>query len=136
MTYRPKIYTASKIYHKEKWRQHRILWDEDIDFTARWIHMEDVPDHSDTTFWTHEQQLLHWHQDVQDVRRSDWLIAYKEKGDQLSGTLVECGLAIAYNIPIITVGFDLYKDSWTILPSVREADSIYSALCIITGRQL
>lgn len=131
--YRPKVYTASKIYHREFWLSLEGSWVQEIEFTARWLRQPPGPDH-DTTFWTESQKSLHWIQDIQDVKRSDWLVAYiDEDKDRLSGSLVEIGAALMNLTPIITVGFG-NSHSWQSHPLVHKTPSVHEAFRFITGR--
>lgn len=130
--YKPKVYTASKIHHRPMWENLREIWSPQIDFTARWLDMEG-PDH-DTTFWNDAQKRLHWIQDIQDVRRSDWLLAYNDEGtDKLSGSLIETGGAIMLGMPVIAIGFPR-RHSWTALPWVFSLPSCHDAFMLITGK--
>lgn len=134
--YRPKVYTASKIRHAAMWRRYRDEFPK-IDFTARWINIPDgVPDHSEsTTFQNEEQRKLHWIQDVQDVRRSDWVLAYKEPIDELHGTQFECGIAVGLGKLVIVVGLS-QKQSWTAHPLVLELKTLPDAFTFILSGSL
>lgn len=131
LPYRPKIYTASKIRHAAMWRSARSHYPQ-LEFTARWIEVaEGVPDHSEsTTFWNEEQQMLHWIQDVQDVQRSDWVLAYKEPLDELHGTQFECGAAVGLGKMVVEVGMSS-RQSWTAHPLVVSLDSLADAFAFI-----
>lgn len=134
--YRPKVYTASKISHGPMWLECENLttWGKEIEFTARWLRMPPGPDHA-TSFWNSEQKRLHWIQDIQDVKRSDWLVTYNDEAkDKLSGTLVEVGAAIAFLIPVIAVGYP-DRHSWQSHPLVLSLPSIHEAFCFITGKE-
>ena len=131
MLYRPKVYTASKIRHAPIWRSAESHFPS-IEFTARWINFpENTPDHH-TTFWSEEQKRLHWIQDVQDVQRSDFLLAYCEEGDEVKGTLVEAGCAIGLGKVVIAVGFDQHN-SWQAHPLVISKLSLATAFDFIRG---
>lgn len=131
--YKPKVYTASKIYHRQFWLDLESSWGTEIELTARWLRQEPGPDH-DTTFWSERQKTLHWIQDVQDVKRSDWLVAYlDEEKDKPSGTIFEIGCAAAMLIPILTVGFG-NSHSWQSYPLVLRMPSCHEAFRFITGR--
>lgn len=134
LRYKPKIYFASKIRHAPWWRILAETYKEEIIITSRWARI-DGPDHN-TTFWTEQQKELHWIQDIQDVRRSDWLLAYCD-GDKddplLAGTLVEIGTAIALGIPVCACGFK-DRHSWQAHPLVKSfAADPHVALAWISG---
>lgn len=128
--YRSKVYTASKIYHASMWRKHREVYSNHIEFTACWIN-HDGPDHN-TTFWSENDKLRHWMQDIQDVQRSDFLIAFTGLNDNLAGTLVEVGAAIGLGKVVLAVGFS-GTHSWQHHPLVYEYMTVQDALDFIAG---
>lgn len=129
--YKPKVYTASKIKHRTKWQGTEIVYRDKLEFTARWVFMSPGPDH-DSTFWTPAQKQLHWIQDIQDVQRSDFLLAYAEPEDPVKGTLVEIGAAIAACKIVLAVGFD-DSHSWQAHPLVLPMPTVAVALSYILG---
>lgn len=129
----PRIYTASKIRHAPMWRKLRDEHRYNYILTARWIHKADgETDFNDLNKFTPNQIRLGWIEDIQDVRFSDWLIAYMEPEDHVRGSLVEVGAAIAYGVNVVSVGFDNHH-SWQSHPLVTRAPDLDSAFQFITG---
>ena len=117
-----RIYTASKLRHAPKWRD---ICDKNSNFIfhARWlkhtrIGTPDGPEHA-PAFWL---------QDQQDVKDSDALIVYAEKGDKLRGALVEVGMALAYGVPVILIGEHEDWATWRWHPGVHWVPDIDSAI--------
>lgn len=140
LMYRPRIYTASKIHHAPLWHRIRQLYHDRVILTARWIELgqgkTQLLDHASGA-WTPSEQILHWIQDIQDVQNSDYLLAYNEAGDALSGTLVEVGAAIASCKIVLAVGFQDPSHSWTAHPLVLKFPSVTQALnFVITGHEI
>lgn len=93
-----RVYTASKLHHAPMWRS-LCASRKDVIFHARWLKQvtmgtPDVPEEAEE-FWT---------QDEEDIASSDGLIVYRADGDVLRGALVEVGMALAKDIPVVTVG--------------------------------
>lgn len=131
-SYRIQVYTASKIRWRPLWEDLAAQWQPEINFTARWIKQPKGPDHN-TTFWSDSDKERHWIYDIQDVQRSDCLIAYKTADDSLSGTLVEIGCALGLGKIVYAVGFTP-SDSWQSHPLVRSCLTLDSAFYFITGK--
>lgn len=129
--YKPKVYTASKIRYKQEWLGTAMRWPS-IEFTARWIQQPDAPDLSDTEHWSESERRRLWIQNVQDVQRSDYVVAYMQPGDEPRGTIFEIGGAVMLGKVVYQVGFD-DRHSWKWHPLVHPFDSVFLALEAIIG---
>lgn len=129
MIARPKLYTASKIHHAEKWQRLRSAWKE-IEFTSRWIDMAHIEAGYKPPPSLYRQC---WLMDRADVLSSDYLLCYAEEQDHLRGALVEAGMALASGIPIYTVGDHLDYGTWRYHPLVRNVPSLDDVRHEISG---
>lgn len=134
-SYRPKVYTASKIWHAPLWRDLRTnpSWSH-VEFTARWPDMEHLEKGG---AMPSPAEFAHfWTIDEQDVRRSDFVLVlahdpYLHNGptgdnESLRGALVEAGIGIAMGKTIITIGL-APSHSWSYHPRVVRLDDLASA---------
>lgn len=89
-------------------------------------------DHLETKSMPHQYDFTHfWTIDVADVLRSDALICYGGEQFVLRGALVEVGVAIGNNIPVIIVGHTDSFGTWQNHPQVIGATTCNQALDII-----
>jgi hypothetical protein len=132
-TYRPKVYTASKLHHYVLWKKMRDDMDWDfVDFTASWV---DFPTnaaevgHLDTD--DPEQPSAAdfrdgWLKNIADIKRADFVLLYAGRENALKGALVECGVAIGLGIPVLAVGITS-EHTWTYHPLVHRFSSLREA---------
>jgi len=96
-----KIYTASKMVHGKLW----LSWQSDHAFASKFIfHARWLKHVQLMTPDTPEQAREFWQQDEQDVRQADVLLCFADQGETLRGALVEVGIAIANNVPVVIGG--------------------------------
>ena len=103
-TYKPSIYSASKIWHNLKWREMRDVHGYPI--TARWINVEcgtyENPTGAKQLTPTEKTQL--WIECAEDVKKCDFVAIYGEPRDEQRGATVEFGMALGMNRPIYVIG--------------------------------
>lgn len=112
-----RVYTASKLAQAATWRLLQKQWPQ-VFFHARWLRHNELgtPD-------TPENAARFWVEDEQDVKTADAVLLFAEPAEHLRGALVEAGIAIANNIPIIIVGEHPDYGTWQYHPGVaRVAD--------------
>jgi hypothetical protein len=100
----PKIYSASKIWHAEKWLQARDKMGYNI--TSSWI---DVPcgtaeNPTGAKLLSSAEKTQLWVDCAREVTEADMLIVYAEKGDKQRGALVEIGGALSAGTPVYLIG--------------------------------
>ena len=104
MQYKPTIYSASKIWHAEKWLEMRDQ--EGFNIIANWINIpcgsKDNPTGA-KKLTTAEKRVL-WSECAEEVVKADLLIAYAEEGDEQRGVLVERGGALSSDTPVYLIG--------------------------------
>ena len=104
MLYEPSIYSASKIWHAEKWLEMRDK--EDFKIISKWIDLpcgtKENPTGAKLLSSQEKRQL--WIDCATEVADADLLIAYAEKGDKQRGVLVEIGGALSTNTPVYLIG--------------------------------
>lgn len=120
-----RVYTASKLKHAPMWRS-LCATTPYMQAHARWLKHSamgtpDTPDHA-AEFWL---------QDEQDVRDADAVLVLAEGDDHLRGALVEAGMAIAYDVPVIVVGKHADYGTWQYHPGVTRMDDLSSALAYL-----
>lgn len=103
-TYKPSIYSASKIWHNVKWREMRDVHGYPI--TARWINVEcgtyENPTGAKQLTPPEKRQL--WIECMEDVRDADFTLIYGESRDEQRGGTVEFGMTLGFGNPIYVVG--------------------------------
>lgn len=139
MVYRPKVYTASKLWHAPMWRHLRESWSE-IEFTSGWLDgAEEVEVTAGPAEWAHW-----WTKSIQDVQRSDFCIcfagpSYEKTPDDLKGAFVESGVAFASDTTVIAVNCPT-SWSWTYHPlcvrvlGLTEAKDFLSRYVVLAHR--
>ena len=104
MQYKPTIYSASKIWHSEKWLEMRDQ--EGFNIISNWINIpcgsKDNPTGA-KKLTTAEKRVL-WSECAEEVVKADLLIAYAEEGDEQRGVLVELGGALSSDTPVYLIG--------------------------------
>jgi len=100
----PSIYSASKIWHAEKWLEARDKMGYDI--VSKWI---DVPcgtakNPAGAKRLTPKEKTQLWIDCAREVAEADMLIAYAEAGDKQRGVLVEIGGALSAGTPVYLIG--------------------------------
>ena len=120
-----KVYTASKLDKAPLWLRLIEEWDE-IEFVARWprLHVGTTPDAPcyAKVFWQH---------DLEDVSESDIVLVYSEPHDKLRGALVEAGMALALQKPVIVVGEHLDYGTWQFHPLVYKVPDLEEARLLL-----
>lgn len=90
----PRIYIASRTVHAEKWRR---LREDGFPIVSTWI---------DEAGAGQSQCLSNLAtRCIEEARSCTHLILYCEEGEYLKGALLECGAALANNIPVYCVGY-------------------------------
>ena len=117
-----RIYFASKLKHGQKW-QDLCANNQGFIAHARWL-KHNVMGTEDSA----ENAGEFWLQDEQDVQDADVVIVYAAPEDHLRGALVEAGIAIANNVPVIVVGEHPDYGTWQHHPGVSRAESLTAAL--------
>lgn len=127
--YRLGVYVASRASVPERGEMWRRLRSSGVRINSSWIDEDGVGQTEDFS------EL--WSRIESEVRQSQRLILYAEPGDfPLKGALVEVGIALAFEVPVIAVlpGVELEPrtmrpvGSWMCHPLVRIASTIEQAL--------
>jgi hypothetical protein len=122
-----RVYIASKIKYAARFRKLRHEWKKhNIELHARWFDQAQLEDIASP-----EDFHVFWLVDQHDVKTSNILIVYGEQDDHLRGALVEVGIAIAHNIPVIIVGDSPSFGTWRHHPCCIEASSLEYARIMI-----
>lgn len=103
-TYKPSIYSASKIWHNTKWTELRDKYGFNI--KARWINVPCGTEANMTgakVFSPAEKAVL-WTECEEDSRTSDMMVVYGEKTNEMRGALVEMGIAMGNGRPVYVIG--------------------------------
>ena len=121
-----RVYTASKLAVAPFWKELQAKWAKDVFFHARWLRHVEVgtPD-------TPENAAYFWMEDEQDVETADALIVYARLEDHIRGALVEVGMAIAKNVPVIVIGTHPDYGTWQYHGGVTQAVDFDDALIIL-----
>lgn len=117
MNYRPKVYTASKLWHAPLWRMFRDRCPQ-FEFTSRWIeHVPEMEANAGPADFGH-----YWTMDIHDVVRSDFLICFAgpsyEAPDPLKGAFVEAGAMLGSGHGYVLAVNCPTDWSWTYHPKV------------------
>ena len=120
-----RVYFASKLKHRAKWR---ALKDMRVHAHARWLRHNEIgtPD-------TPEFASRFWVEDHEDVAAADYVIVYAEQGEHLRGALVEAGIAIALDVPVLVIGDHPDFGTWQHHPSVTRCATLDDAFNLIGG---
>jgi nucleoside 2-deoxyribosyltransferase len=104
MSYNPKIYSASKIWHAEKWLKLRDK--ENFNIISKWINIpcgtQENPTGAKKLSNLQKRQL--WTSCAKEVKHADLLVAYTEEGENQRGVLVEIGGALSSETPVYLMG--------------------------------
>lgn len=120
-----RIYTASKLYMWEAWRELRTQ-QIDVEFTARWVDMAHVEvDNPNQTSKFFENC---WQIDLADVERADVVLCYGASEDILVGALIEAGAALGMGKIVICVGGTKSFGTWKHHPSVYMEPTVMKAI--------
>lgn len=116
-----RVYTASKLSRANLWRELDRDWPF-VFFHARWIKHNNVgtPD-------TKEHAVRFWVEDEEDVKSADVVVVWAEGNEHLRGALVEAGIAIANQIPVLVIGDHPDYGTWQFHPGVHSAADIEDA---------
>lgn len=128
---KPRVYIASKLKHVRSWKMHRNTF-TDIDFTSRWLDMVDGTEQEAGTS-ERERFARAWVIDIDDVRKSDFLIIYAAKDEHLRGALVEAGAALAWGVKVIVISEHEDYGTWQNHPLCYHETNVPTALINITN---
>jgi nucleoside 2-deoxyribosyltransferase len=112
-----KVYIASKIAHAEQWRNFYSLTPS-IHLVSRWPFL--IP------FIQEDQSKKFWQEDLADIQACDVLVVYAQAGEKLRGALVEAGMALALNKPVVVIGDHPDYGTWSQHPLVSREETISS----------
>lgn len=127
-----RIYFASKTTHAQKWRE-IDLNSQHIKVTGRWVKQVIIDDgdiiNKSRDIGRQGKDMREfaarcWMEDQQDIQCSDFLVLYAEPEEHLRGGLVEAGIAIEANIPVICIGTHPDYGSWQWHPLAMRLDSL------------
>ena len=114
----PKIYMASKVKHFQKWID---LRNEGHDIVSTWI------DEAGEGQTKDKKELCS--RVINEITKCNFMVVYVEDGEFLKGALIEMGLAMSFDIPIMMVGRVLKTDSvFTHYHSIYQCSSINDGL--------
>lgn len=123
-----RVYPSSKVKHALMWRELQNTVPH-VFFNARWPHRAKK-----------ESELNHddfrdlWMECKEDIMDSDAVLVYAEDGEVLKGALVEVGIAIANDIPVILVTTDenrLAYGTWIHTDGVEWVDTLDEAMNLL-----
>lgn len=119
--FRPKVYCASKIHHAPLWRDMREGRLSFCDIVSSWIDTEKKEDRPPAEY------AGIWTIDVHDAQKADFvlLFATEHDWDRLSGSIIECGIALGRNRQVLIVGHPPDRMSWTWHPNVVRTGEIF-----------
>lgn len=121
-----KVYTASKLSQAPLWSRLKKEWTE-IEFTARW-----VTEHIGVTEKNPVIARQFWIEDFQDVQAADVVLLYGEPHEKQRGSLVEAGMAIGMQKPVIVCGDSADFGTWQYFPSVHRVTTLNEAREILS----
>lgn len=119
-----RLYTAGKLTAAPIFREYRKKYADRIEFTSRWIDSEFFDDDK----FHMGVKTRGWVIDHVDVVKSDALLIFGNLNDELRGALVEAGIAIALNRPVLACGFSKSFGTWQYHPNVLRFPTIDCAL--------
>lgn len=129
------IYVASKVHHAPLWIRKRESWRSvGINIVSTWIDQMEVYEEGLSSV----QLSASWIENVNDLRRSDIVVVFRVPSDHpLRGSLVEAGMGLALNKPIIICSSDIRRETdfgtWQTHPLVHMAstlDGVLATLCM------
>jgi len=113
-----RIYPATKLSNIDTIRLWQEWYPKELFFHARWLrHVEmgtpDIPENAEE-FWL---------EDEEDIKSADAVVVFAKPEQHLRGALVECGIALANDIPLFVIGNHPDYGTWQYHPGVtRVAD--------------
>lgn len=123
MTYRPKVYTASRLDRWQLWRA--LTLDPDwsfCQFTSSWpAKIAQGLEETSTPL----DFANHWSTDIYEIKNSDFVLLWG-RDDGLRGALVECGAAIGFGLKVVTVGLP-DSHTWSYHPLVKRCENLIAA---------
>lgn len=131
MTEKLRVYTAGKIPDGPMFMRLRDEWPE-IEFTARWPFQlaAGLPD--EPAF-----AKVFWEQDQEDVEDSNAILVYiPNQTDRARGALVEVGIAIANQIPVVLVGDHPDYGTWQYHALVHRVVDLKQARMLLKAMAL
>lgn len=121
------VYITSKRIHAAKLLELRERWTY-LYFTARWPVVRDI------SFEQGRPARLWLRDNEDDMLRSDVVVCYAEKDDQLNTSIFELGAAYARHKPIYLVGNNLGFKEWQHAEGIQHFETMDVALQRITDR--
>lgn len=101
-----RVYTTAKVIHAQMLAECRAKYDG-IYFTARWPLVANVSSEK-------VRPVMYWLNDnVDDIERSEYVILYAEKHDELKTSLIEIGHAMRAGKKVVTVGENKAFEPWS-----------------------
>lgn len=121
------VYITSKRIHAAKLLDLRAQWPR-LYFTARWPIVRDIAAEQSrpARFWMRDNN--------DDMTRSEVVLCYAEKHDDLNTSIFELGNAWAHNKPIYLVGENEGYKEWQHAEGIQHFDKMETALQRITDR--
>jgi hypothetical protein len=120
MTYRPRVYGASKL---STWRLWLTLREDSdwafVDWTASWPLKVDQEESAGP-----QEFGIAWETDLREIRSSDFVMLVYDEG--IKGALVEAGMAMGIGTRVITVGLPA-EHTWSYHPLVTRCYDLVSA---------
>lgn len=123
--YKPRVYTASRLKYFSLWQTFRD--DPDwafVEFTATWI---DKAYHEIEAQPSEEMFSAAWIENIADIKRSDFVLAYAGGDLAIRNAMVEVGVALGNGIGVVAVGLDLDQFTWGYHPAVKRFSSLREA---------
>ena len=123
-----RVYPSSKVKHAPMWRELQNTVPH-VFFNARWPYLAKYENDID-----HDGFRDLWIECKQDVMSADAVLLYVEEDEILKGALVEVGIALANNIPIIFVAEEknrLAYGTWVYVDGVEWVNTLAEAFDLL-----
>jgi len=119
------VYGASVLFHATFWisnhGEEKDRW-PGVKWTARWPFLV-AQGFTDSSI----NSSLFWQYDMADISNAEVVMVFAQPKDHLRGALVEAGIALGQNKPVLLVGSNPGFGSWQHHPMVFKADSLDAA---------
>lgn len=116
-----KVYVASQTHHAEQWLEIGQEWrlQTGHQIISSWPQMvyDGVPES------TYNSKVF-WQKNVSEIQDANVVLVFADTGDVLRGALVEVGVALATEIPIVCVGDHTSYGTWRHHPLVYNVDRL------------
>lgn len=124
-----RVYIAGKIDRAAEFRLIRDIWrEEGIEVCSTWLDQAHLELNGTPT---PSEFRVHWLNDEEDVKSANVLVLYGAGDDRLRGGLIEAGIAIAMNIPVIVIGNHHDYGTWQHHVGVLKAEDFDHAKSLI-----